>query len=52
MRAAMTFPEGPCPAEEDQRPLMPHGQAKAWLRLLLAMTIPTLFLLIGTSLTR
>jgi len=48
----MTDPSGPIPAEADQRLSAPPGQAKAWFQLLLAMTIPALFLLIGISLTR
>jgi hypothetical protein len=48
----MTAPSGSVPAEADQRLSTPAGQAQAWFRLLLAMTIPILFLLIGISLTR
>jgi hypothetical protein len=48
----MTLPEDPCQAAEDLRPLTPAGQARAWFQLLLAMTIPVLFLLLGISLTR
>jgi hypothetical protein len=39
-------------AEAAQCASMPQGQAKVWLRLLLAMMVPTLWLLIGISLTR
>jgi hypothetical protein len=46
---AMTLPNS---AEGDQRPAVPRAQGNAWLRLLLAMTVPTLWLLIGISLTR
>ena len=47
--AAMTIPS---PAQDDQRPSLPQTQANTWLRLLLTMTMPTLFLLIGYSLIR
>jgi len=40
------------PAKEDQCASTPQDQAKAWLRLLLAMTVPALWLLIGISLSR
>jgi hypothetical protein len=52
MRCTVAIPADPCQSEEDQRPLTPPGQAKAWFRLLLAMTIPALWLLVGISLTR
>ena len=39
-------------AEGDQRPSQPQTQASAWLRLLLAMSVPALWLLLGISLTR
>jgi hypothetical protein len=48
----MTATTNASPAEEDQRASTPQEQAKAWLRLLLAMTVPALWLLIGISLTR
>jgi hypothetical protein len=52
MRCTVAAPADPYQTEEDQRPLTPPGQAKAWFQLLLAMTIPALFLLIGISLIR
>jgi hypothetical protein len=52
MRSAVTSASASCQPEGDQRPLTPPAQAKAWFQLLLAMTIPALFLLIGYSLTR
>jgi hypothetical protein len=48
----LALPADTCQSKEDQRPLTPHGQAKVWFRLLLAMAIPTLFLLIGFFFTR
>ena len=35
-----------------QRPPLLHGQAKTWLRLLLVMTVPTLWLLAGIAFAR
>ena len=48
----MTATTLPSAAEGDQRPAVSQGQAKTWLRLLLAMTLPALWLLLGISLTR
>ena len=48
----MTTTTHASPAEGDQCASIPPGQAKVWFRLLLIMTLPTLFLLIGIFLTR
>ncbi len=48
----MTATTLPGSAKSDLRPSMPRAQGQTWLRLLLVMTLPALWLLLGITLTR